>query len=776
MTTFAGLLRGHREAQALSQEELAGRAGLTAKAVGALERGERRRPYPHTVRALSDALGLDEEERARLATASTAARPAGRRPAGAPQPRAGPEVLLPVAPVLGRDAEIAAVAALLRRPARRLVTLTGPGGVGKTTVAITAAGAVRDDFAGGVFVVELADVVDPADVLSAVATATGTAPTEQPITGAALAAALTGRHVLIVLDNLEHLLDAGPALAQLVVRCPDLMLLATSRAALRVRPEQEVRLAPLPPAAAERLFRERATAAGVVLDDAPETAAAVTAVCERADGLPLAVELAAAAAAVFGPVALLERVDGALVAPRDLPARQRSMAATLAWSHGLLSARARTLLARLSVCQGGFSRSLAEEIGTEGAGGDDPDAVLTALAELVEHSLVNRLADIEGTERFRLLEPVRQDAAARLSATAEADARRGLARSMLEVARDLADDLHGPRLPVAVRLLDAERGNLRAAYLHFVDDSRLGDAVELLSLLWHWMAIRGHGRDAAALADRVRDRSLDGPTELRWLLTRANVALYNGELAAARRLAEDATDRAGRHGDDGVTTDAALVAAWAAAYSGDTAAADRLVARATARDSGPGEEHRRHSFLLTGSVVALSSGDVDSAERHLREAETVARGLGPFHRGIVLRFRSFVTERRGNHTASARLVAKSLVLFLEVGAVRMLAFAVPELAAAAVRLGDLDTGARLFGAARRFVVELDVDAAFRTRDGVVHAELDRARDGLGELRFTAAYDAGRRMTVDDLTALARTFAEHGQAHPDGGSRQAAVGS
>jgi predicted ATPase/DNA-binding XRE family transcriptional regulator len=765
VTTFAGLLRGHREAQALSQEELAGRAGLTAKAVGALERGERRRPYPHTVRALSDALGLDEEERERLATASTPARPAGRRPAGAPQPTAGPEVLLPVAPVLGRDAEIAAVAALLRRPARRLVTLTGPGGVGKTTLALAAARAVRDDFAGGVFVIELADVVDHEDVLPVIATSTGTVLTEQPVTGAALAAALTGRRVLLVLDNLERLLDAGPALADLVVRCPDLMLLATSRAVLRVRPEQEVRVGPLSPVAAEQLFRERATAAGVVLDDAPETAAAVAAVCARADGLPLALELAAAVAAVFGPVALLARVDGVPVAPRDLPPRQRSMAATLAWSHALLSARAQALLARLSVAQGGFSLSLAEEIGTEGASGSHPGAVVAALAELVEHSLVTRLADVEGTERFRLLEPVRQDAAARLAAAEAVDARRGLVRWMLETARDLAEELHGPRLPVAVRLLDADRSNVRAAYLHLLDDGRLADAVELLGHLWHWMAIRGHGRDAAALADRARDHPLDGPVALRWLLTRANIALYNGELTTARRLAEDAAERAGQHREDGAAADAALAAAWAAAYTGDPVAAGRLVARASAHDTGRSEGRRKHSSLLTRSMVALSTGDVDGAERHLREAETLARGLGPFHRAIVLRFRSFVTDHRGDHAASARLVGESLLLFLEVEAVRMLAFTVPDLAAVAVRLGELDTGARLFGAARRYVVELDVDAAFRTRDGVVHAELARARDGLGEQRFTAAYDAGRRTTVDDLAAIARTYAGRDPAGP-----------
>ena len=228
--SFAELLRRHRGARSLTQGELAERARLTAKAVGALERGERRHPYPHTVRSLADALELDPEERSTLVSATS--RRAGTGDRTAPRPVTPSSLLIAVGPVIGRDDEVEALVAVLRRPFRRVVTLTGPGGVGKTTLALTVAGRVRPESPGGVIVVELAEVVDPDEVLPAVATALGVVVADQRVTPGMLAPALAGRRTLLLLDNLERVLDVAPALAQLVTLCPDLVVLATSRAPL----------------------------------------------------------------------------------------------------------------------------------------------------------------------------------------------------------------------------------------------------------------------------------------------------------------------------------------------------------------------------------------------------------------------------------------------------------------------------------------------------------------------------------------------------------------
>ncbi|MBC8091828.1 MAG: AAA family ATPase, partial [Pseudonocardia sp.] len=488
----------------------------------ALERGERRRPYPHTVQALATALGLDEDERARFkaavpfqvsphrqtrtatgdddAVADLANRAHARPPSA-------------IGPVMGRDADVATVTALLRGGPRRLVTLTGPGGVGKTTLAMLAAAGVQADFPAGVVVVELADVMRGDGVMPEIGNALGVTEAGFDGTGSALVPHLVERRgLLLVLDNVEHLLSCGPELATLVVACPDLVVLTTSRAPLRVRGEQEVRVSPLPADDAIHLFHDRMAAAGASLDDSDRTARAVAALCEQADGLPLAVELAAVAAARLGPAALLARPDLlSIAAPRDLPHRQRSTAATLDWSLDLLGAPARSLLARLSVCVGGFSLTIAEEIG-----GGEPSGVLAALSELVEHSLVTRVPDVGGMERFRLLEPVRQHAAARLEATERVAARSGLAGAVLETARVVSYDLLGPVQLSALQLLEADLGNLRVGMEQLVDEARLGDAAELLWLVWYLLDIRGHARECSDWAQLLQGRALGDLGRARW--------------------------------------------------------------------------------------------------------------------------------------------------------------------------------------------------------------------------------------------------------------------
>jgi predicted ATPase/DNA-binding XRE family transcriptional regulator len=428
---FGARLRTLREAAGLTQEELASRAGLSPNAVGTLERGQRRRPYPHTVRALADALDLSEEARASLLAAVPDRGEDVRRtrevsPALAP-PTALPH---PATPLVGRERELGEVADLLARPGSRLVTLTGVGGVGKTRLATEAARASLDAgiFPDGGAFVGLAPVEDPALFAATVLRSLGAATSEERPPVDVLADHLRDKELLLVLDNFEHLLDAAPEVAGLVEVCPGLTVLVTSRAPLRVRGEEEYPVPPLalPPTTrspskgevagspAGTLFVERARSTSSGFRLTAENAADVAAICWRLAGLPLALELAAANTKFLDPATLLSRLDRALSTAwgRDLPERQRTMRATLDWSYGLLGERESRLLGRLSVFVGGFSLEAAEAIGA--AGDVDAEGVIYGLGALVEQSLVT--ADqAAGGLRYGMLEPVRQYALEKLA-------------------------------------------------------------------------------------------------------------------------------------------------------------------------------------------------------------------------------------------------------------------------------------------------------------------------------------------------------------------------
>jgi len=308
---FGTRLRRLRETAGLTQEELAARAGLSVKAVGLLERGERRRPYPHTVRSLADALGLSEGGRAALLAAvpkrSEAASSAAEE--GTSQTPSTPVSALPhpATPLVGRERELGEVGGLLERQDVRLVTLTGIGGVGKTRLALEVARKGEALFPDGVAFVGLAPLADPSLVVFTILRSWSVVEAEGRTPREALVYHLMDKSLLLVLDNLEHLLQAAPEVAALIEDCPEVVVLATSRAPLRVRGEREYPVPPLalPPSTRSpaeedvlgspsgRLFLERARAASPGFAITPENAAAVAAICWRLAGLPLALELAA---------------------------------------------------------------------------------------------------------------------------------------------------------------------------------------------------------------------------------------------------------------------------------------------------------------------------------------------------------------------------------------------------------------------------------------------------------------------------------------------------
>jgi predicted ATPase/DNA-binding XRE family transcriptional regulator len=401
-STFGELLRSSRNSANLTQEELAERTGLTPQAIGLLERGERRRPHRYTVQKLAEALKLRGEDHAAFEAA--ARRSSTHRAAVEPSHHNLPA---PLTSFIGREREVAAVASLLRLENTRLLTLTGPGGVGKTRLALEVAERSHGAFADGVVFVPLAPLRDAALLPSVLAETLRTKEVAGEALQETLEKHLQDKQVLLVLDNFEHLLTAASVVSELVRRCQQLTVLVTSRTPLRLGGEHQFPVPPLPLPEAEvrtsgdvpahyspavELFLQRAQAVMPTFELTATNAAAVAQICRKLDGLPLAIELAAARIKLFSPQALLGMLDRSLQlltgGVRDLPARQQTLRDTVAWSYDFLDPTEKALFRRLAVFAGGSSLEAVEPVCASEEDGPQESSVLETLASLVDNSLL----------------------------------------------------------------------------------------------------------------------------------------------------------------------------------------------------------------------------------------------------------------------------------------------------------------------------------------------------------------------------------------------------
>jgi predicted ATPase/class 3 adenylate cyclase/DNA-binding CsgD family transcriptional regulator len=696
-----------------------------------------------------------------------------------PLPRSRPTRLV------GRDQEVAAVSDLLCRREIRLLTITGPGGVGKTRLALAVASQVADEFADGVAAVPIASVTDPSLVVPTVARTLGLGESkDEPV--AALARHLCERQLLLVLDNFEQVAEASPFLVDLVGTCPELKLLVTSRARLRVSGENEYVLAPLAGDAAAALFVDRARAANPGLELGEGGLLAIAEICVALDGLPLAIELAAARTKLLPPEAMRARLGQRLelltAGPRDLPARQQALRNTLDWSYELLEPDEQRLVARLAVFAGGFTLESAEAVCSTD---------LETISSLVDNSLVRR----EG-ERFAMLETIREYARQKLAASGEEDEScREHAAHYLAFAEAAVPELTGPDQADWLRRLEDDHDNLRAALRHSLDAGWGETALGLASALWAFWLARGYlgeGRrwleEALATGGRaaatVRAKALNGAGVL---------AHYQGDYARAEALCTDSLALYRRAGDERGVASALCGLALAARTRGDYLTAQTTFEEALeifrrlgdrqgiARTLGrlalvvwfAGDDERFRILaeeslvafreledvegislaLLHVGLAALSQGDPARARPLLEESLAICRGLGD--RRTIAKATNFLGDAacgRHDYAAARILYEESLSLSVELGDRWISAISLEGLARMAVATGKPEAAARLLGAADALR-----DATGATRPAYWRAlyepSLARTRARLGDDAFETARAAGRELTPEQAPAV-----------------------
>ena len=735
---------------------------------------------------------------------------------------------------IGREVELAAVRALIS--GSRLVTLTGPGGAGKTRLGLQVAAGLLDGARDGVWFADLAPVGDPDLVAVAVADVLGVRlEPGRPVVNS-LAEAMGERRLLVVLDNCEHVIGACAKLADALLRgCPGLVLLATSREPLGIDGERVYRVPSLGvpaegdgPAAiraseAVRLLADRIAQHGVMVDWDEQTAAAIGRICRRLDGIPLALELAAARLRVM-PAGELEARLGERFAlrtggSRAAPPRQQTLSAMVGWSWELLTDAERAVLARLSTFAGGFGLAAAE---TVAAGPDVPAGeVLGLLGALVDKSLVQFGDPGAGPGRYRLLETIRQYAAGRLEALgpAAADATRMAHRDYYLALAEAA----GPHLVSADQAawldrLDSELGNLRAAIAfsqtlpgpeaglrlaaglrvywrargHAAEGAEslralldlpaaqqatlpraraLAVAAHLLEQAGSYATAEGYCQEALAIARRAGDGYLvaDLLTERAWILVRL------GRPGEALPLIESGLDVARRLTESHLTARLLVVRGSATNVQGDHAGAARDAAAALRLFRRAGD--RLHSGQTLGNLgyYELSAGDLHAAQGHLAEALDIARGLSNRLSALQGTINLGLAEYLGGSLDAARAwFAESLDRAQRMGMKRHTAYALLGLALADRGGADPAWSARLHGAADQAFADLG-HAVQPLEARLAALDRQRLRGAMGAEDFAAEYAAGRTLGVAQLVAeLGRTDAAIGKPRPAGSAAAVTV--
>jgi len=730
-------------------------------------------------------------------------------------------------PLIGREQELATACQLLMRDDVALVTLTGPGGTGKSRLGIQIALELRDQFQDGVYMVGLESISDPNLVVPTIAKTFGVVETP----GASALVELLKKQScdkqrLVLLDNFEQVLPAAPQIAELLEACPSSKMLVTSRASLHLRAERELRVPPLgvPPQKsshslqplmqypAVQLFTQRAQSVKPDFQVTSENAAAVAEICYRLDGLPLAIELASARSRMLSPQALLARLEHCFDllrgGTRDLPERQHTLYSAIAWSYNLLQEDEKRLFRRLSVFVGGWTFDAAEAV-CNGDGEHGVD-VLDGLETLVDNSLLQPPEEVDGEPRLRMLETIREFARERFAASGEADAiHQRHARYFLSLAEQAGIEMHHAVQQVSYRRLEAELDNLRAAMGWALEqsDHELGLRIAMaLSKFWwtrgyrreglQWLerGLAGNGSLSPAVKAKALNRAgflkrdlgdYDGAVgmlldslALWWEIgDRAGIAfsldklgttvMRQGDYKTATAMLEQALELrrqlGDRHGTYASLNNLGLAASW----QGHCERAIELFSESLALARAADDDHTLGIALTNLGEVYARQGDSVRAEACYGEAESIYRKLGNrAGEADVTRNRAVLALRQGSHGRAFDLFVETILAFREMDDMEYTILAIEGLAAVAKEQHRSDRAARLLSASE----------SLRKLVGVARTAVDQleyeacitgVRSQLDKASYAAAWAEGGTMTFEEAVA----YALHG-AHRTGARHSA----
>ena len=657
-------------------------------------------------------------------------------------------------PLIGRMKEVAEVVELTKQPDVRSVTLTGPGGTGKTRLALQAAADLVEYFPDGVFFVTLAAITDPELVVPQVAQTLGL----NEAAGQDIGAFLATRNLLLLVDNLEQVIDAAPILARILSLAAGVKLLATSREPLRIAAE---RIYPVPtldlpdprrpsdPSELLRsdgiaLFVERARAVKPDFELTAANAPAVAGICVRLDGLPLALELAAARIGLLSPDAMLKRIGERFEllkgGPRDAPTRHRTLTDTLAWSYELLDESERTLFRRLGVFVGGFTLEAAEAV---------CGAELDSLGSLVDGSLIRR----EG-ERFSMLETIREYAVGLLAASPEANALRVQHAAFFVKLAEESFDMRFEREAEHAEELEREHDNLRATLdrLSEVDPPSHLHLAGMLGWFWHAHSHLSEGR--ARLAEALGATTQRDDDRARALAAAGALAGYQGQLDDAPALVDEAIAIWRESGREQDVALALFDLGWGYFFAGDDASArERMEAslEIQRRLGNPALVNRAQLGVLQ---ILVSQGELDDVPRLGAEAIELSRSLGDaWAEHFAHHFLADCALIEGDHATAADRYALSLDAAARSGDQIETCYELQGIAMAFAGLGRSERALQIAGAADAHLRSLGHVMSIAFWSALLDRYLGKAREDLGP-DAEASWNAGRRMTLEDAIQLA----------------------